>query len=206
MRLIRRTKILCQSEQTLLGVSQTSSTIIGKKFTTMELKPKRVPMLGIFFFVLVCGKLTPAETPAPQREAVGLDMKQVERGRYLSKIAGCNDCHTPGYLLSEGKVPENVWLTGEKLGWRGPWGTTYASNLRLFVSGMTEDQWVRTARVLKSRPPMPWFTLNIMHEEELRAIYQFIRYLGPGGEPAPAYVPPDQEPKTPYALFPHPPK
>lgn len=28
------------------------------------------------------------------------------------------------------------------------------------------------------------------------------RYLGPGGEPAPAYVPPDQEPATPYALFP----
>jgi len=58
----------------------------------MELKLRRVPVLGTFFFLLVCGNLTPAETHAPQREAVGLDMKQVERGRYLTKITGCNDC------------------------------------------------------------------------------------------------------------------
>ncbi len=43
----------------------------------MELKLRRVPVLGTFFFLLVCGNLTPAETHAPQREAVGLDMKQV---------------------------------------------------------------------------------------------------------------------------------
>lgn len=45
-------------------------------------------------------------------------------------------------------------------------------------------------------------SLNVMHEEDLKAIYQFIRYLGQAGEPAPAYLPPDQEPDTPYALFP----
>lgn len=50
------------------------------------------------------------------------------------------------------------------------------------------------------------FNLNAMKEEDLKAIYQFIRYLGPGGAPAPAYVPPDKEPGTPYALFPSPPK
>lgn len=146
-----------------------------------------------------------AETASPKKQAATQDGKQVDRGRYLSRIAGCNDCHTPGYLLSEGNVPENVWLTGDRLGWRGPWGTTYASNLRLFVNALTEDQWVATARILKTRPPMPWFNLNIMHEEDLKAIYQFIRYLGPGGEPAPAYVPPDREPETPYATFPSPP-
>jgi CxxC motif-containing protein (DUF1111 family) len=26
---------------------------------------------------------------------------QVERGKYLATIAGCNDCHTPGYLLGK---------------------------------------------------------------------------------------------------------
>ena len=147
-----------------------------------------------------------AETAAPKKHAAGSDKKQVDRGRYLSLIAGCNDCHTPGYLLTEGKVPENLWLTGDKFGWRGPWGTTYAANLRSFVGAMTEDQWVAMARTFKARPPMPWFDVNIMHEQDLRALYQFIRFLGPGGEPAPAYVPPDQEPKTPYALFPSPPK
>jgi mono/diheme cytochrome c family protein len=29
----------------------------------------------------------------------------VERGRYLVKIAGCNDCHTAGYTQANGAVP-----------------------------------------------------------------------------------------------------
>ena len=44
---------------------------------------------------------------------------QVERGRYLVRITGCNDCHTAGYAPSGGKVPEAQWLTGDALGWRG---------------------------------------------------------------------------------------
>ena len=47
------------------------------------------------------------------------DMKSVERGRYLAKIAGCNDCHTPGYAQMDGKVPEKLWLTGDQLGCLG---------------------------------------------------------------------------------------
>ena len=58
---------------------------------------------------------------------------QVARGRYLITIAGCNDCHTPNYPQSGGKTPEKEWLTGDALGWRGPWGTTYAPNLRLSI-------------------------------------------------------------------------
>ena len=44
------------------------------------------------------------------------------RGRYLVVTAGCNDCHTPGYPQAGGKIDEKLWLTGDKLGWRGPWG------------------------------------------------------------------------------------
>jgi hypothetical protein len=97
------------------------------------------------------------------------------------------------------------WLSGDQFGWRGAWGTTYGSNLRLFVKDMTEDQWVETARTLKRRPPMPWFNVNAMSEDDLRAIYRFIRSFDDLGQPAPAYVPPGEEPKTPYASFPSPP-
>ncbi len=147
-----------------------------------------------------------AEKAYAKNPAQGFDMMQIEHGRYLSVIAGCNDCHTPGYLLSEGKVREELWLRGDRFGWRGPWGTTYAINLRIFVNVMTENQWVETARTVKARPPMPWYALNMMKKDDLKAIYQFIRFLGASGEPAPAYLPPDQEPTTPYALFPSPPK
>ena len=49
----------------------------------------------------------------------GINMNLVERGRYLTKIAGSNNCHTPGYLLAEGTVAEEHWLSGETFGWRG---------------------------------------------------------------------------------------
>lgn len=120
-------------------------------------------------------------------------------------IAGCNDCHTDGYLLNEGKVPEKEWLTGSKLGWNGPWGTTYAPNLRLFMKGQSEEQWIKLARTVKLRPPMPWFDLNRMNTRDLKAIYRLVRSLGPAGEPAPAYVPPGQIPQGPHVIFPQPP-
>ena len=144
---------------------------------------------------------------ADKGKAAGLaGAAQFERGRYLVDIGGCNDCHTPGYMQNAGKIPEAQWLTGDKLGWRGPWGTTYAVNLRTYMQDLTEAQWLKTAKTLQTRPPMPWFTVQKMSASDLRAIYAFIRHLGPGGEAAPAYVPPDKEPPPPFVQFPAPPK
>ncbi|MBI4194766.1 MAG: hypothetical protein HY526_06760 [Betaproteobacteria bacterium] len=53
---------------------------------------------------------------------------------------------------------------------------------------------------------MPWFAPHDMSERDLRAIYRYIKSLGPAGGPAPAFVPPGREPKEPYVLFPQPPK
>jgi mono/diheme cytochrome c family protein len=127
---------------------------------------------------------------------------QISRGRYLVQTSGCNDCHTPGYAPKEGKVDEKLWLTGDMLGWAGPWGTTYATNLRLLLDGMTEKEWLTHARTMKPRPPMPWFNVRVMTDSDLKAIYAFTRSLGPGGEPAPAFVPPGQKAAGPVAQFP----
>lgn len=121
-------------------------------------------------------------------------------------VTGCNDCHTPGYIMNDGEVPENLWLTGDSLGWHGPWGTTYPSNLRLYMEGFTEDQWVKVAKSVKSRPPMPWFNLHQMNDHDLRAVYRFVKYLGPAGEPAPSYLGPGVLPEGPYVTFPSPPE
>ena len=147
------------------------------------------------------------DAQALQQKASGkADQQQIQRGRYLVKVTGCNDCHTAGYAMSGGKVAESQWLTGDKLGWRGPWGTTYPVNLRLYMRDMTEAQWVQRAKTMETRPPMPWFALHDMSDQDLKAIYKYVRAIGPAGEPAPAYVPPHQEPKTPYVQFPAPPK
>lgn len=126
-----------------------------------------------------------------------------EAGRYLVVIGGCNDCHTDGYLMTEGKVPEEDWLAGSPIGWQGPWGTTYPSNLRLRVQEWTEDQWVATLKNRKGLPPMPWMNVNQMREEDMRAVYAYIRSLGPKGEHMPLAVAPGKQPVTPYlSLFP----
>jgi mono/diheme cytochrome c family protein len=130
----------------------------------------------------------------------------IERGRYLVKIGGCNDCHTPGYALSNAKVPEAQWLTGDALGWNGPWGTTYPANLRLRLNAMDEAAWVAYARQLTTRPPMPFWALNAMSEDDLRALWRYVKHLGPAGTPAPAALPPGEEPKGPAVRFPAPPK
>jgi mono/diheme cytochrome c family protein len=129
-----------------------------------------------------------------------------DRGRYVVSIAGCNDCHTPGYAMSGGQTPEKDWLVGDTLGWRGPWGTTYPVNLRLYMQKVSEREWVEQAKSLETRPPMPWFSLHRMTDTDLRAVYRFIRALGPAGSPAPAFVPPNQEPRPPFVTFPAPPK
>ena len=128
-----------------------------------------------------------------------------KRGRYLVQITGCNDCHTAGYAESGGKVEESEWLTGDRLGWRGPWGTTYPANLRLTVKDMSADQFVILARS-PLRPPMPWFNLRDMKDSDVKAIYAYLKHLGPAGTSAPAYVPPDKAPAGPFVKFPDPPK
>ena len=137
--------------------------------------------------------------------ALAQDKKEdplVKRGKYLVQIAGCNDCHTPGYAEKGGKVPESEWLTGDILGWRGPWGTTYPSNLRLYFQKLTEAEWVKLGKTLRTRPPMPWFNLHDMTTTDLRALYRYVRHLGPAGKPAPEYLPPDKTPPQPYVQFP----
>jgi len=153
------------------------------------------------------GTAQSADTKLPQRgaEAKKASSQQVSRGRYMLVVGSCNDCHTDGFGPSDGKVPEKEWLLGGRLGFRGPWGTTYAPNLRLSLSKLTEDQWVKYAKELKTRPPMPWFNLNQWTDPDLRAFYQYVRQLGPVGEPAPQYAPPDKETKPPFIQWPAPP-
>jgi mono/diheme cytochrome c family protein len=148
-----------------------------------------------------CGNSPTAVAPAasssthvtgPSREAIG---------KYLIQVGGCNDCHTPGGM--EGKLPASdaEWLTGSPLGFKGPWGTTYAPNLRLKIQPYTEDLYVKTFKMRDARPPMPWSALHAMSDEDLGAVWAYIRGLGPAGRPAPDALPPGAEPTGPYIVM-----
>ena len=154
--------------------------------------------LGLLALALAAWK---AEAGSPKDSAAS-----IQHGRYLVRIAGCNDCHTPGYAQTGGKTPESEWLTGDAVGWKGPWGTTYPANLRLVLAAITEDQWVKVASTAEYRPPMPWFSLHAMSERDLRDIYRYVRSLPVAGKPAPAYLPPGVAAAGPVVAFPEPPK
>ena len=85
-----------------------------------------------------------------------------------------------------GKLEKARWLTGSPLGSSDPWGTTYASNLRLRLQEMDEAQWLAPSAELRTRPLVPDYNVRAMSEEDRRALYRFIKSLGPGGQPAPA--------------------
>jgi mono/diheme cytochrome c family protein len=133
-------------------------------------------------------------------EVSAADQQTLERGRYLFVIGLCNDCHTAHYLEQNGQTAESDWQTGSPVGFQGPWGTTYAANLRLVLNTMSAEQWLAYAR-MERRPPMPWFNLKQTTDEDLTAMYHYVRSLGPAGEPAPPYAAPGQAVTTPYYDF-----
>ena len=130
------------------------------------------------------------------------DFSEIDRGRSLVKRMGCNDCHTPDYQKRK-SVPEEDWLVGGSVGFREPTGTSYPSNLRLLLNNMSEDDWVNFARNIRNNLPMESVLLPKASDQDLRAIYQFVQYLGPKGEPAPARLPAGVTPTTEYIEFPY---
>jgi len=79
---------------------------------------------------------------------------QVDRGRYLVAIMGCNDCHTPWHMGAKGPEPDmarmlsghsqdfkveapatiqgGAWMAAvapTMTAWSGPWGVSFTANL-----------------------------------------------------------------------------
>ena len=85
--------------------------------------------------------------------------------------------------------------------WAGSWGTSFASNLTPHVDGLelwTEEQFVSTLRTglhlgagRPVLPPMPWPAYRHMTDEDLRAVYAFLKTLPPVANVVPQPLPPE---------------
>ncbi len=122
----------------------------------------------------------------------------VARGKVVSIIGGCNDCHTAGYSESGGVIDPATALKGTSIGWLGPWGTTYPLNLRITASTKTEDEFVEFAKTFKTRPPMPYYNVHAMDESDIRSLYPYIKSLGAPGDQVPMATAPGVPPAGPY--------
>ena len=142
--------------------------------------------------------MIPISFPAAMTAEEESQASFIDRGRYLVRTSGCNDCHTPGFNVKGEGVPESEWLTGVPMGWNGPWGTTYAPNLRLTFKDMKLADWILIARSRNERPPMPWANLHAMTDEDLASIYHYVRSMPANGDRMPDGLPPGEMPKTAY--------
>jgi hypothetical protein len=129
------------------------------------------------------------------------DEVSVERGRLVSIISGCHDCHTDGYGESEGNIDPAKAMKGRSVGWRGPWGTTYARNLRRHAQRLTEDGYVLDLTTIRALPPMPWYNVRLMPENDMRSLYRYLKSLDDPGEETPSTVRSEEDPKTPFIVL-----
>jgi hypothetical protein len=86
----------------------------------------------------------------------------------------------------------------------GPWGVSYAFNLTPDINtGLgiwTEEMFVKTIRTGRHmgvsrpiNPPMPWPAYRNATDEDLKAVYAFLRTIKPIVNHVPDYLPPDED-------------
>ena len=124
-----------------------------------------------------------------------------QAGEYLTIVGSCKDCHTQGWTESKGKVAPSDRFAGLNVGFRGEWGTVYGKNLRTVTQRQSEDHWVevlRTADGGDGKPPMPWWNTALMSDRDLRAMYRYIKSLGPNPNGVPRNLKPGVDPTGPY--------
>ena len=129
----------------------------------------------------------------------------VERGQYLVNVAGCNDCHTPGYFL--GKPDMARFLGGSEVGFELPGlGTFHGPNLTpdktTGLGGWTDEQ-IATALTTGVRPDgrvlapiMPWHAFAKLSKEDVAAIVAFLRSIPAVSNKVPGPFGPNEKPTS----------
>jgi mono/diheme cytochrome c family protein len=110
----------------------------------------------------------------------------VERGHYLSIVAGCNDCHTPGFFL--GKPDAAKYLGGSDVGFEIPGlgvfpGRNITPDKETGIGNWTDEQ-IASALTTGKRPDgrqlapiMPYPSFTHMAKEDVMALVAFLRSI-----------------------------
>ena len=108
----------------------------------------------------------------------------------------------PAAALTPDQLAKGMAATYDLTAWNGPWGTSYAANLTPDSTGLgmwSEEQFITCIRqglykgIQGSRPimpPMPVNDFSRMTDDELKAIFAFLKTIKPIHNVAPDYQPP----------------
>lgn len=174
------------------------------------MKLHRIAVLALVTLSLVAAAVALADAAgrkANSREA------RVERGRYLTLMGGCNDCHTPGTFYGSSDYERT--LSGSEVGWEGPWGVTFPRNLTPDLEtglGAWSEQDIVNAIRTGMRPdgsvilpPMPWPMYATMTDDDAFAIAAYLKSIPPVKHRAPNRVAPGTRFEGAALRFPPPP-
>jgi mono/diheme cytochrome c family protein len=98
-------------------------------------------------------------------------------------------------------APWNVTVAATMTAWSGPWGTSYTANLtpddETGIGKWTEADFLQTVRSARHLgrgrpilPPMPIDQLNNMNDDDLRAVFAYLKSLPPVSNRVPDPLPP----------------
>ena len=72
----------------------------------MEIR-RTFKLVAILGWTALTAAAIAADSPARSSSKIALG-REIERGRYVVAISGCNDCHTPNFLMNGGKTPQRT--------------------------------------------------------------------------------------------------
>ncbi|HEY2987236.1 MAG TPA: cytochrome c [Candidatus Binatia bacterium] len=162
--------------------------------------------------ILAAGRIFSQESPPKDWE----QKSYVERGGYLvNHLAECIGCHTPLGPGGPSDSDMNLYLSGvpakftgvkagppQVAGFPGPKGAKYypkniTPDAETGIGNWSEEQFVRAFKE-RIRPDgtrydlsdMPWDTYKNMKEEDVRAIYRYLKTIKPISNRVPENIPP----------------
>jgi mono/diheme cytochrome c family protein len=154
------------------------------------LKPIRnqTPPKKIAFPVNLLIKFTPKPVEGPVAAPPQHD--RIAYGKYLATVAGCHECHTPHDEKNQ-LVTEKAFAGGWEM--KGPWGRNFTANLTphpsTWMGRATREEFIGRFRsfagITPPVPPkgrntvMPWLAFSGMTEEDLGAIYDYLKTVPP---------------------------
>jgi hypothetical protein len=109
--------------------------------------------------------------------------------------------------LSEALAKDQNWvkMSPDVTAFAGPWGMTFGANLTpdeaTGIGNWTEEVFVKTIRTGKHlgqeggrpvMPPMPWYVIAKMTDEDLSSMYQYLMSLPAISNRVPAPIPPNE--------------
>ena len=127
-----------------------------------------------------------------------------------ARLLAGHPANAPVPAVPAGALTPDGWaaLTNAHLtAWAGPWGVSFAANLTPHATGLgswTEKDFIAAMRTGKHAgvgrpilPPMPWFNIAQMPDDDLGALFAYLRSLPAIDNPVPEPQPPPATPPPP---------